>query len=170
MELSKFPFKLLASFTCIIILHGFIFIRMKQSPITLDKKIYKKGVSVILLNSNPQHSEKSLRPQKQSFNSAQSSSPISGITQNASPLNQIIPQYPNLSVRREEEGIVTVLVTITSQGKVEKVQVTQSSGFENLDRAAIEAVTRATFKPASQNNIPVASLTELSFQFKIEDR
>ncbi|WP_211466439.1 TonB family protein, partial [Collimonas silvisoli] len=45
------------------------------------------------------------------------------------------PEYPRTSLRNEEEGVVTVKLTIGADGNVVDSAVEKSSGFRDLDRA-----------------------------------
>jgi protein TonB len=48
---------------------------------------------------------------------------------------------------------------------VEKVEVEETSGNQNLDQAAIEAVQKWTFHPARRNRKPVAVTYSLTLRF-----
>lgn len=56
------------------------------------------------------------------------------------------PLYPAFSIERGQEGTVTVLVVINTQGKAERVKVQSSSGFPLLDKSATTAVKKWKFK------------------------
>lgn len=51
--------------------------------------------------------------------------------------------YPAGSIRRGEEGVVVVKVTVSSSGRVDKVDVMKSSGYSSLDESAIHAMKKA---------------------------
>lgn len=72
------------------------------------------------------------------------------------------PAYPVEAGRRHEQGAVLLLIHIAPDGTARAVEVTQSSGWAALDRAAREAVRRWHFRPAQQDGIPVDS--ELPFR------
>lgn len=57
------------------------------------------------------------------------------------------PQYPPLSRRLGEEGVVVLRVLIDERGTPVAVEVHRSSGYARLDDAAREAVRRARFHP-----------------------
>lgn len=62
-------------------------------------------------------------------------------------LSPIRPKYPRASRRRGEEGVVQVEVTVDERGQAEAASVHVSSGFKELDEAALEAVKAAKFTP-----------------------
>ncbi len=55
--------------------------------------------------------------------------------------------YPSLSKRLGEQGRVTVRVTISADGSPKNPSIARSSGFDRLDRAALEAVSRCRYVP-----------------------
>jgi len=67
------------------------------------------------------------------------------------------PAYPPLSRRLNEEGKAVVRVWVSAEGRAERVELARSSGFERLDRAALEAVGRWRFVPATQGERTVAA-------------
>jgi TonB family protein len=58
------------------------------------------------------------------------------------------PAYPDTAQVNGEQGNVVLNVKITSSGKVRNIKVDQSSGFEDLDNAAIAGVMRWRFVPS----------------------
>ncbi|WP_374352758.1 TonB family protein [Chitinimonas sp.] len=71
-------------------------------------------------------------------------------------LNNPKPPYPAMSRRLHEEGVVQVEVHVLADGKVDQVRLKRSSGFERLDRAALDTLQRWTFIPARQGDTPLA--------------
>jgi protein TonB len=78
------------------------------------------------------------------------------------------PIYPSASRRREEEGKVTLRVHITVDGRADEVLLHQSSGFERLDRAAMEGVRRWRFAPARRGRENVPGWVLVPIQFSLE--
>ncbi|AOB33776.1 energy transducer TonB [Bordetella sp. H567] len=77
--------------------------------------------------------------------------------------------YPMASKRRREEGRVTVLVVVNTQGAIEKATVVASSGFPRLDEAALDAVRRVRFKPYKRNGIAYTVQARIPFDFNIRN-
>lgn len=76
------------------------------------------------------------------------------------------PSYPASSRRMGETGTVLLRVLVDEDGRPESVSVATSSGFDRLDRAALDAVRRWTFVPARQGDrtVKAAVLVPLEFQ------
>ncbi len=55
------------------------------------------------------------------------------------------PKYPLLSRKNREEGVVYILVKLSKSGDVENAKIIESSGYNNLDSAALNAVKRWEF-------------------------
>jgi len=74
----------------------------------------------------------------------------------ASHLNNPKPVYPAVSKRLGEQGKIVLRVLIGADGIPQKVEIKQSSGFERLDRQAVDTVTRWRFVPGTRNGVPEA--------------
>ena len=62
---------------------------------------------------------------------------------------RIAENYPSRALRMEEEGRVSLTVTVGNLGRVTQCRITRSSGSVILDQAACDGVTRyARFEPA----------------------
>jgi protein TonB len=78
------------------------------------------------------------------------------------------PDYPRVSRRMGEEGKVALRVHITVDGHADEVVLYQGSGFERLDRAAMEAVRRWRFVPARRGRDNVPGWVLVPIQFSLE--
>jgi TonB family protein len=61
------------------------------------------------------------------------------------------PPYPDSAQLNGEQGIVAVDVQVSSSGAIRRVRLNTSSGFNDLDNAAIEGVMGWHFVPAIRN-------------------
>lgn len=77
-------------------------------------------------------------------------------TSDADYLQNPRPVYPAMSKRLNEQGRVIVRVLIGEDGRPQNPQVKVSSGFDRLDRAAIEHVMRCRFVPGKVGGVPQA--------------
>lgn len=75
--------------------------------------------------------------------------------------------YPALARRMGEQGKVVMQVQVNEQGKAEKVDIQQSSGFNRLDEAARLAMMRALFKPHIEDGKPLAILAIATINFSL---
>ena len=83
----------------------------------------------------------------------------------ASHLNNPAPSYPAVSRRLGEQGVVLLSVLIGTDGRPEKVEIKKSSGFERLDRQAVETVSRWRFVPGTRNGVPEAMWYQQPIKF-----
>ena len=77
------------------------------------------------------------------------------------------PEYPAEAYRNGESGIVRVRATVDTMGNVAKTQVEVRSRSRSLDRAAVDAVRRWKFKPATKNGQRVQSDVIVPVEFKL---
>ncbi|MDR2881517.1 MAG: energy transducer TonB [Azoarcus sp.] len=80
------------------------------------------------------------------------------------------PNYPPLSYRLGEQGVVKLRVHVTEEGRADEVTLDTSSGSERLDKAAIDAVKQWRFRPARRAGVPVAGWVIVPVRFEIEGR
>lgn len=77
------------------------------------------------------------------------------------------PPYPDTALANGEQGDVLVGVYVGSSGRIEKYRVAQSSGFDDLDDAALESVLNWRFIPASRDGSPVSDWTAVRIVFQL---
>ena len=80
----------------------------------------------------------------------------------------IKPEYPKGARQRGEQGDVVVEIRVNARGEVDDVKVAVSSGFAELDEAAVRAAKAAKFSPARCGRDAVASTARLKLQFKLK--
>ncbi|WP_240906138.1 energy transducer TonB [Thermomonas sp. HDW16] len=91
--------------------------------------------------------------------------PASVTSTDAVPVSRPPPRYPQSAMRRNIGGTVRVQATVAPDGSVERLELAAGSGNRDLDRAAMEAVRRWTFRPATRNGQPVASTVVVPLEF-----
>jgi protein TonB len=79
------------------------------------------------------------------------------------------PDYPPLSRRRGETGTASVRFVVGLTGKLEDIQLQQSSGFSRLDDAALAAVHATTCKPFLENGQPIRAAYTRPYNFSLND-
>jgi|GEM_PF-1505315 len=75
------------------------------------------------------------------------------------------PQYPESARKANIEGNVVVKVLVDIDGRVIDTEVLHSSGYKELDNAAMEAAARAIFEPAMQFGRPVRIWVSIPIKF-----
>jgi protein TonB len=82
-----------------------------------------------------------------------------------------IPQYPSLAVRLGEQGDVHLVLTISETGAVVDARVTASSGYSQLDAAAVAWVeAHWRYEPAKRGDKPVTATSEAVVTFRLTGR
>lgn len=83
-------------------------------------------------------------------------------------LNNPPPTYPRMSKRMGEQGTVIVRVFIGRQGTAEQVEIRTSSGYDRLDRAALDTVQRWRYVPGKRHGNPEAMWFNVPVRFVLE--
>ena len=79
------------------------------------------------------------------------------------------PSYPRRAESRGIEGYAVVQFTITTEGKIENIEVIESEPKGVFDRSAIKAVNNHQFDPCIENGQTVEITDKkLKFTFKLE--
>lgn len=65
------------------------------------------------------------------------------------------PRYPMESRRHKEQGTVVLSLLLGADGAVAEIRLAQSSGFDRLDKAALEAVRKWRWSPTIKGGEPV---------------
>lgn len=79
------------------------------------------------------------------------------------------PDYPQAARRRGYEGLVVLSVTVETDGRAMEVTVKDSSGHEVLDRAALDAVRRWRFDPATRRGVPCVMTVDVPVRFELRE-
>jgi protein TonB len=80
-------------------------------------------------------------------------------------LKAVNPNYPTAALRSGQSGWVVVGFTITAEGRTTDVHVVDAQPRHVFDRAAMEAVGRYRFKPATRDGTAVASTKQQKIEF-----
>lgn len=84
------------------------------------------------------------------------------------PRRAIRPEYPKGARQRGEQGTVVLEIEVGADGSCAAVKVVVSSGFAELDAAAVRAARSAWFRPAVSDGRAVASTAQLSLVFRLK--
>lgn len=77
--------------------------------------------------------------------------------------------YPPIATRLNQEGTTTVAVHVGADGSVTGVEVTNSSGHDSLDQAALRCIQHEWhFKPAMQNGVPVQTTKQYAIKWQLQ--
>ncbi len=77
------------------------------------------------------------------------------------------PEYPPIAKQSGMEGQVIVKVLVGSDGKVDEVEVLQSSGYKELDEAASSTAKEWEFTKPTKDGEPVRVWVTIPFNFSL---
>jgi protein TonB len=78
------------------------------------------------------------------------------------------PEWPKSSLRNEETGTVTLSFLISADGRVGDSKVVKSSGFRDLDKAAVVGIAKCKFKPATVDGHPQETWQQMQYVWTLE--
>ncbi len=98
-----------------------------------------------------------------------STSPVPFVPYDEKPrlISGLTIDYPNWARKIELEGKVFVYAQVNMDGKVMDARVFKSSGYDILDEAAIQAVTKSRWQPAKQRGEPVSVWVTVPVKFAL---
>jgi protein TonB len=82
-------------------------------------------------------------------------------------VKQTRPRYPTAAMRANQEGWVDVEFTVDAQGAVGGVNIIDAQPKHVFDRAALDAVARWEFRPATRNGEPLPVTMRRRIEFKL---
>ena len=86
----------------------------------------------------------------------------------AASLNNPRPGYPSIARRLGITGRVLLEGMVSATGSPEKVALRDTSGNEQLDQAALDAVRGWRFVPARRGDTPVVATVLVPIRFELE--
>jgi protein TonB len=89
-------------------------------------------------------------------------------TAQAAYLHNPPPAYPAISRRLGEQGRVVVRVWIGVDGGPQKAEIQSGSGYDRLDRVALQTVMGWRFVPGRRGDVPEAMWVSVPIQFQLE--
>lgn len=75
------------------------------------------------------------------------------------------PSYPVESRRKREQGTVILAVLLSAAGDVAEISIARSSGFERLDKAALQAVKKWRWAPFKRDGVAVTVKGQVAIPF-----
>lgn len=82
--------------------------------------------------------------------------------------NTPMPAYPTQSRKRKEAGVVRMKLCVEADGRVSKADLSETSGFPNLDNAVLSWVKGVKFNPAMQGTTAVQLCDfPLKYEFQV---
>lgn len=94
--------------------------------------------------------------------------PIVQAKEGANYLKNPRPPYPGVAQRNGWQGTTLLRVQVTPNGKPGAITVQRSSGKDVLDEAAINAVKKWSFVPATQGGVPIGGVVTVPIVFRLQ--
>ena len=77
-------------------------------------------------------------------------------------------EYPKASLMNEEQGTVTMSFLVNPDGTVAESKLEKTSGFKNLDKAALKSISACKFKPGTKDGAPAQTWTKVDYAWKLD--
>ena len=76
--------------------------------------------------------------------------------------------YPKASLMNEEQGVVSMSFLVAADGSVMEAKLEKTSGFKNLDKAALKSLSACKFKPGTKEGVPAQTWTKVQYAWALE--
>jgi periplasmic protein TonB len=80
-------------------------------------------------------------------------------------ISDVQVEYPEVALQNRLQGHVVVLAWVDESGEVKDMWIATSSGYRELDTAALRAVLGAHFAPATRDGKPIAESVRVPITF-----
>ncbi|NML63343.1 energy transducer TonB [Massilia sp. RP-1-19] len=77
-------------------------------------------------------------------------------------------EYPKASLMNEEQGTVSMSFLVNADGSVADSKLDKTSGFKNLDKAAMKSLAACKFKPGTKDGAPAQTWTKVDYAWKLD--
>jgi protein TonB len=77
-------------------------------------------------------------------------------------------EYPKASLMNEEQGTVSMSFLISADGAVVESKLDKTSGYKNLDKAAMKSISACKFKPGTKDGAPAQTWTKVDYAWKLD--
>jgi protein TonB len=76
--------------------------------------------------------------------------------------------YPKASLMNEEQGTTSMAFLVSPDGSVVESKLEKTSGFKNLDRAAMKSLSACKFKPGTKDGAPAQTWAKVDYAWKLD--
>ena len=78
------------------------------------------------------------------------------------------PDYPRASLMAEEQGTVKLQFVVGADGQLVRSTVLKSSGYPDLDKATVKALSRCRFRAAERDGVKIESTFAADWVWKLD--
>ena len=75
--------------------------------------------------------------------------------------------YPKAALVNEEQGVVSMAFLVGADGMVVEAKIEKTSGYKNLDRAAVKAISACKFKPGTRDGALAQTWTKVDYVWQL---
>jgi TonB family protein len=79
------------------------------------------------------------------------------------------PYYPELALKLGRTGFCAMQILVSAAGDIDQIQLTKSTGWEDLDTACLDAMYAAEFIPAQRDGQTVAAATTVYLAWRLPE-
>lgn len=131
-----------------------------------DKAAQEQATQVAATTTRPSGPATTQKPASTPNQTAQVA-PVQSSSTPAVLIRSVQPRYPTQAQRARTEGFVVLSFTVKPDGHTADIKVVEAQPRHVFERAAIDAVDRWEFKPATRNGEPVDSTVTNRINFKL---
>ena len=119
---------------------------------TVNKKVEELSLKKITLQQSQLENENKIKGIEKGIksNTTEAGSIKGKGYQKVTCLNCVEPKYPKLAIKRGYEGVLKLEILILKSGIVKEVFIRESTGFEILDKAGVNAAFKSKFYPLTK--------------------
>ena len=119
---------------------------------TVNKKVEESSLKKITSQQSQLENENKIRGIEKGIksNKTEAGSIQGKGYQKVTCLNCVEPKYPKLAIKRGYEGVLKLEILILKSGIVKEVFIRESTGFEILDKAGVNAAFKSKFYPLTK--------------------
>ena len=119
---------------------------------TVNKKVEESSLKKITSQQSQLENENKIRGIEKGIksNTTEAGSIKGKGYQKVTCLNCVEPKYPKLAIKRGYEGVLKLEILILKSGIVKEVFIRESTGFEILDKAGVNAAFKSKFYPLTK--------------------
>jgi len=115
--------------------------------------------------SSPQVAPQPAEPQQVPAAAAPAAAPSKAVIEPPELLERSEPDYPPKTLKRASGERIVLKLLISDNGRIARVLVDRGTRFKDLEAAAVGAVLRWKYRPATENGVPVEAWTTAEFTF-----
>jgi protein TonB len=120
-------------------------------------------------NSTPGQSGKATQVEQGGKQAASDQDQKVEVDEYPQPVHQEMPVYPESAKKEKREGTVWVSVLVAIDGSVKETKVMSSENASpDLEKSAVDAAKKWTFKPATKEKKPVEFRATIPFRFRLK--